>query len=72
LIPGLTWWVKASGVAMSCREGYRCSLDLALLWLWHMSAAAAPIPLLAWELPYATGEALKIRKKLPLILLLTS
>ena len=30
-----------------------------LLWLWHRLAAAAPIPPLAWELPYAAGVALK-------------
>ena len=42
-IPGLIQWVK----------------DLALLWLWHRPAATAPIRLLAWELPHATGAALK-------------
>ena len=47
LIPGLTQWVK----------------DLALLWLWHRPAAAAPIRSLAWELPYATGAAVKKKKK---------
>ena len=26
-------------------------------WLWCRLAAAAPIPPLAWELPYATDEA---------------
>ena len=40
-IPGLAQWVK----------------DLALLWLWCRLAAAAPIPPLAWKLPYAAGEA---------------
>ena len=43
LIPGLAQWVK----------------DLVLLWLWHRLAAAAPIQLLAQELPYAVGVALK-------------
>ena len=47
LIPGLTQWVKHSG----------------LLWLWHMLAAAAPIQPLGWELPYAMGVALKRKKK---------
>ena len=42
-IPGLTQWVK----------------DLALLWLWQRSAAAALIGVLAWELEYAAGAALK-------------
>ena len=44
---------------MSCTVGRRCSLDLALLWL----AAAALIRPLAWKLPYATGVALKRKKK---------
>jgi len=48
-----------SGVAVSCGVGCRCGSDLALLWLWCRSAATAPIPPLAWELPYATGAALK-------------
>ena len=34
-----------------------------LLWLWCRLAAAAQIPPLAWELPYATGAALKSREK---------
>ena len=46
-IPGVAQWVK----------------DLVLLWLWHRLAAAAPSPPLAWELLYATGAALKIKKK---------
>ena len=48
---------------MSCGIGRRCSLDLALLWLWCRLAATAPIRMLAWELPYATGSALKGKKK---------
>ena len=39
------------------------SSDLALLWLWCRPAAASPIRPLAWEPPYATGEALKKDKK---------
>ena len=31
--------------------------------LWHRLAATAPIQLLAWELPYAEGVALKRQKK---------
>ena len=42
--------------------GHRRGSDLALLWLWHRPAAAAPIRLLAWECPYATGGAVKISK----------
>ena len=43
--------------------GLRCSLDLALPWLWHILEAAARIWALAWELPYAVGAALKKEKK---------
>ena len=42
-IPGLVQWVK----------------DPALLWLWCRLAATAPIPPLAWELPYAAPVAIK-------------
>ena len=35
--------------------------DPALLWLWP--AAAALIPALAWDLPYATGVAIKSKKE---------
>ena len=52
-IPGLTQWVKGSGA------GHRCGSDPVFLWLWHRLAAAAPIPPLAWEFPYASGSALK-------------
>ena len=44
---------------MSCGVGHRHSLYLALLWLWCRPAAAALIRPLAWEPPYAMGEALK-------------
>ena len=46
-IPGLAQWVK----------------DLVLLWLWCRLAATALIRPLAWEPPYATGAALKGKKK---------
>ena len=46
-IPALAQWIK----------------DLALLWLWCKLAATAPIRPLAWELPYATGVAVKSKKK---------
>ena len=57
-IPGLAQWVGDS-VAVSWGVGYRCGLDLSLLWLWHRQATAAPIGPLAWELPYAVSVALK-------------
>ena len=41
--------------------GHRCSLDLA--WLWRRLAAAAPIPLLARELPYVADVAIKSKDK---------
>ena len=48
---------------MSCGVGHRCSLELALLWLWHRLAATALIRPLTWESPYAVGAALKGPKK---------
>ena len=33
------------------------------LWLWCRPAAAAPIRTLVWELPYASGKALKRKKR---------
>ena len=48
---------------MSCGVGCRPHSDLALLWLWHRPAAAAPVQPLAWEHPYTTGTALKAKKK---------
>ena len=61
LILDLTQWVKESGVALSC--GHSFSSDLVLLWLWCRPGAPAPAESLAWELPYATGVALKVLKK---------
>ena len=46
---------------MSC--GSRHGLDPALLGLWRRLAAAALMQRLAWELPYATGAALKRKNK---------
>ena len=48
---------------MSCGIGRRCGSDPAFLWLWRKPEAAAPIGPLAWELPYATGVALKKQKR---------
>ena len=58
-IPGLTQWVKGSGIEVSCGVGRRHSLDPVLLWLCHGPAAVTPIHLLPWELSYAAGAALK-------------
>ena len=38
-------------------------LGSGVLWLWHRSAAVAPIRPLAWELPYDMGMALKKTKQ---------
>ena len=62
-IPGFAQWVKDPGVAMSCGVACRCSLDLALLWLWCRLEAVDPIRPLAWEPPYATGLALRSKNK---------
>ena len=51
------------GVAVSCGVGRRHASDPTLLWLWCRPAATAPFGPLAWELPYAAGEALKKTKK---------
>ena len=53
---------QGSGVATSCSIGRGCVSDLALLWLWHRMAAAAPVQPLAWELPYAVGAVTKKKK----------
>ena len=61
--PGLTQWVKGSGIAMSCIVGHRHASDSVLLWLWCRPAATAPIGLLAWEFPCVTGIGLKSKKQ---------
>ena len=48
---------------MSCCVGHRCSSDPSLLWPWCRPVFTAPIRLLAWELLYAMGAALKTTKK---------
>ena len=50
---------QGSSVAVSCGVGLRCSSDPVLLWLCCRLAAAAPVPPLAWEPPYAVRAALK-------------
>ena len=50
---------EGSNTAVSCGLDHRRVTDLALLWLWCMPAAAAPIRPLAWELIYAAGAAVK-------------
>ena len=48
---------------MICGVGRRRGADPVLLWLWCRPAATAPIRPLAFEHPYAAGEALKKKKK---------
>ena len=50
---------------MSCGVGCRHGLDPVLLWLWCRPAAAAPIQLLAWELPFAIAVAMKKKTQNP-------
>uniref|UniRef100_A0A8D1RY84 Uncharacterized protein n=1 Tax=Sus scrofa TaxID=9823 RepID=A0A8D1RY84_PIG len=52
-----------SGIAVSCGVGCRRGSDPALLWLWCRPVATAPIRPLAWEPPYAAGEAQEIAKR---------
>ena len=47
---------------MSYGVGHRHGSDAVLLWLWCRPAAVAPVPPLAWELPYAVGAGLKKKK----------
>ena len=58
LIPGLTQWVKGSGIEVS-----RGGSDPELPWLLCRLAAAAPIRPLLWELPHAADAALNSQKK---------
>ena len=46
---------------MSCGVGHRSGLNL--VWLWRRSAATGPIQPLGWKPLYATGTALKKKKK---------
>ena len=48
---------------MSCGVGRRHSSDPKLLWLWYRLAAIALIQSRVWELPYASGVALKTKRE---------
>ena len=54
---------QGSNFALSSGVGHRHGSDPTLLWLWRRLADLAPIQSLAWELPYATGAALKSKKE---------
>ena len=49
------------GIAVNCSVGHKHGSDS--VWLWRSLAAAAVIRPLAWELPSATGVALKRQTK---------
>ena len=53
----------SAGVAVSCGVGCIHGWDPELLWLWRRQVATAPIRPLAWEPPYAAGEAQEITKR---------
>jgi len=44
---------------MSCGVGCRRDWDPSVLWIWCRPVATAQIRPLAWETPYAAGEALE-------------
>ena len=52
-----------SGVALNCDVVRRCSSEVALLRLWHRSAAVALVRPLAWEPTYAMSVTLKRQRK---------
>ena len=58
MIPGLPQRVKD----LVCGVGRRSGSDTVLQSSWGRPAVTAPIQPLAWELPCATGAALKKRK----------
>ena len=60
-IPGLAQWVGDPVLPCAASVGRRLSSDPILLG--YKPAAIALIGPLAWELPYATGPALKSKKK---------
>ena len=62
-ILGLAQCVKGSDVALSCGVGHRHGLDLVLRWVGNKRGNVAPIWPQGRKIPYATGEALKKKKK---------
>ena len=62
LIPGLPQWFNDLALPQ-VQHRWQMWLDPVLLWLWCRLAAAAPNQPLAWELPYATGAAVKKQNK---------
>ena len=62
-IPGHDQWVQDPACCELWWGDRRLGSDPTLLCLWLWPAAIAPIGPLAWELPYASGPALKEKKK---------
>ena len=58
---------KESDIATSRGVSHICDSDLAMLWLWYRPAPAAVIWPIAWELPCATGVALKNLRIIPCV-----
>ena len=56
---GFNPWPRSFGVATTYGVGCSCSSDLVFTWLWHMPATIAPNQLVAQELLYAAGVAVK-------------
>jgi len=56
---------------VSCGVGFGHGSDLALLWLWYRPVDTALIQPVAWELPYAMSVALKKKRKIRAILMVT-
>ena len=56
---------QGSGIPVCYGVGCRCGFRSALPWLWHRPAAVAPGQPLAWELTYASGEALSKSHRAP-------
>ena len=62
-VPGLDQVGEGSDLAAGCDVGCRCSLDPMSPWLGPRPESTALIHSLAWELPYATGTALRRKKE---------
>ena len=63
LIPRFAQWVKDLVIVTICGVGCRPQVESGVAVLWCRLAAAALIRHLAWEFPYATGVALKSKKR---------
>ena len=62
-IPALTQWVKDPALLQKWWRNSQIRLGSGIAVAWYRPAAAAPIQLIAQELPYAAGMALKKQRK---------